>query len=156
MNAIDLSGRAVEEVQRLHAFFGAWFRGEPTVVAGFAACETALAPDFRMVTPDGEVHDRASVIARLRSARDSAPADFAIEILQPHVAWRSDDAVLLEFIERQYRDGRIDRRRSTGLFTEEPAAPHGIVWRHLHETWAASAGEDTHQMRAETLPRREA
>jgi hypothetical protein len=156
MGVADLAGKASNEVRELHAFFVAWFRGESRQSADFARCEAVLAYDFRMITPDGHGHDRAAVVARLRSARDSAPGDFAIEILQPHVAWRSDDAVLLEFIERQYRGGRIDSRRSTGLFTEEPAAPSGVLWRHVHETWVASGGEDTNQMRAVTRPRREA
>ena len=152
MGAADLADRAGSEVVRLHAFFGAWFRGE---AADFATCAAALAPDFRMITPDGAIHERAAVVARLVAARASASAGFAIEILEPHPAWQSADAVLLEFIERQYRDGRAASRRSTALFTDEPAAPRGVVWRHLQETWIKPADEEPIQMRTGT-PRREA
>ena len=151
----DLAGKAIDETRQLHAFFTAWFRGVASPSADFATCEAVLAPDFRMVTPDGQIHDRAAVIERLRAARSSAAADFAIEILQPRVTWQSGDAVLLEFIERQYREGRTANRRSTGLFTEESAAPRGVVWRHLQETWVLSGEEDANQMRAGS-PRREA
>lgn len=135
MTARDLAERAVDEARALHAFFVAWFRAGAG--ADFARCEAALAPDFRMVTPDGRVHERAAVIDRLRSAAGTAADDFAIDILQPTVVWRAGDAVLLEFVERQYREGRTTSRRSTGLFTDQPGAPNGVVWRHLQETWVA-------------------
>ena len=45
------------------------------------------------------------------------------------------DAALLEYTEQQYRDGRMTRRRSTALFVANPAAPCGVEWRHLQETW---------------------
>jgi hypothetical protein len=135
MTPADLAARAIREAGELHAFFVAWFRAGDGPRPDFARCEAALAPDFRMVTPDGAVHDRAAVISRLRAAVGTAPGDFAIDILQPAVAWQSDGAVLLEFVEQQYRAGRTTRRRSTGLFTDQPGAPHGVVWRHLQETW---------------------
>ena len=128
-----IAARATDEVRELHHFFVAWFTG--VADADFQRCEAALASDFRMVTPDGGLHDRAAVIDRIRSARSSAAADFAIEILQPAIAWQSDNAVLLEFIEQQYRDGRSFSRRSTALFTDQPDAPNGVAWRHLQETW---------------------
>jgi hypothetical protein len=151
--AADLAGKASREVRALHEFFVGWFRGDLT---DFAPCAAAFAADFRMITPDGAAHDRAAVMQRLIGARASAPADFAIDILQPHVAWQSADAVLLEYVERQYRDGRIGERKSTGLFTDEIAAPRGVVWRHLQETWMTQDADKSIQMRTATVPRREA
>ena len=135
-----LAGQAGEEVRALHAFFVAWFRGETDRLEDFAACEAALAADFRMITPDGGVHERPAVIGRLRAAHGSAPGEFSIEILQTRAVWQSSEAVLLEFIERQYRDGKTASRRSTALMTIDTAAPRGVVWRHLHETWMQAAG----------------
>ncbi len=138
MESGDLAERAEEEVRGLHAFFVDWFRAETAQSTDFARCEAALAPDFRMVTPDGGVHARASVVERIRSLRGSAPGDFAIEIVQPSVVWRGENAILLEFVEEQYRGGRKTSRRSTGLFTGEAGAPSGVLWRHLQETWIGS------------------
>jgi hypothetical protein len=133
MAAGDIAARAIGEVRELHAFFVAWFTG--AAGADFQRCEAVLGPDFRMVTPDGRMHDRAAVLDRIRAARGSTASDFAIEILQPSIAWQSDNAVLLEFIEQQYRDGRSFSRCSAALFTDQPGAPNGVAWRHLQETW---------------------
>jgi hypothetical protein len=46
-----------------------------------------------------------------------------------------------EFVVAGYRevqtraDGGGDARVATVVFGREEAAPHGLVWRHLHETW---------------------
>lgn len=128
----DLPGRVRAEIVRLHAFFVAWFRGE---AADFSDCERAFAADFRMVTPDGAVHERESVLTRLRAARGSAGAGFAIEIDEPRLAWQAGDAVLMEYVERQQGEGRASARRATGLFTREDTAIGGVLWRHLQETW---------------------
>jgi hypothetical protein len=132
MPAASLADKAEAEVHRLHAFFVAWFRGE---AADFSDCERAFAGDFRMVTPDGAVHARAAVVDRLRAARASTDVDFAIEIAEPRLAWLRDDAVLLEYVERQHRDGQATARRATGLFIRAESAPAGVLWRHLQETW---------------------
>ena len=132
-----LAQRAVREVIELHDFFSVWLRRDTAATGDFARCENAIAADFRMVTPEGEMHLRAEVIERIRSMRASVGSDFRIQILQPSVVWQRDDAVLLEYIEQQYRDGRETNRRSTVLFIDEPTAPCGVLWRHLHETWIA-------------------
>jgi hypothetical protein len=132
MPAASLADKAEAEVHRLHAFFVAWFRGE---AADFSDCEGAFAGDFRMVTPDGAVHARAAVVDRLRAARATTGGDFAIEITELRLAWRNDDVVLLEYVERQRRDGQATARRATGLFTEAESAPGGVLWRHVQETW---------------------
>ena len=144
MSRLDLAARAEDEVRALHAFFVAWFRDGSAGTADFVSCERAFAPDFRMVTPDGGSHDRAAVIGRLRAARGTVSGDFVITIHEPHPVWQAENAVLLEFVERQYRDGRTTSRRSVALFTHEAVAPRGVVWRHLQETWIQSGlDEDT-------------
>lgn len=141
MSAASIAESASREVHELHGFFVGWFRGAAGE-ADFAACEAALAPDFRVVAPDGGVQDRATLIDRLKAARGSVSADFRIEIPELLVAWQTADAALIEYVERQYRDCRMTDRRSTALFTRHPAAPRGVVWRHLQETWTgATKGE---------------
>src|SRR5262249_983969 len=102
----ELVALARREVLTLHEFFVAWFRPD-SAVADFNSCEAALAPDFRMVTPDGMVNDRASVVERLRRARRSQSADFSIVISCIEPAWQRGNAILLGYVEEQYRSGSV-------------------------------------------------
>ena len=136
--ADSLADQAIEEVHALHAFFVDWFRGAKGSPEDFSVREASLAADFRLINPDGTIDGRGSIIERLRAARGSASPHFTIEVLQPRVVWQSADAALLEYVEQQYRDGRTTRRLSTALFTPSQAAPHGVAWRHLQETWMLS------------------
>ena len=88
-----------------------------------------------MVTPDG-----ALPRPRSQSSPDFGPhrADAGLphhDLVPIRPIWERGEAVLLQYVEQQYRDGRTTRRLSTALFTAEPDAPCGVVWRHLQETW---------------------
>lgn len=133
---------ALEEVIGLHEFFVAWFRADGGAVPDFRLCEGAFAPDFRMIAPDGRAHTRDEVLSRLRNARGAMREDFRIRILDAHTVWTDGTAVLLEYVEEQYRDGRTTRRWSTGLFSRSLEAPRGIEWRHLQETWMDAAQDE--------------
>ena len=130
-----LSALAEREVEALHEFFVAWFLGRNLADLDFSLVERVLAADFRMIAPDGSAVDRRAVIAALCDRKGTAPDDFAISILDLRPVWQAKEAVLLEFVERQYRGGRTTQRQSTALFTAESSAPRGVVWRHLQETW---------------------
>ena len=132
-----LAERAIAETHALHTFFIHWLR--PGAEGDLAELERVLAPDFRMVTPDGKALDRAAVISAIGDAKGSRGADFAITVLAPRALYETAEVVLLEFIEEQYREGGITRRLSTALFTPEERAPRGVLWRHLHETWIREA-----------------
>ena len=132
---------AIDEVVALHAFFVAWLRAELSA-AEFRRCESALAADFRMITPDGRAHGRDAVIGRIRAARGTAGHSFGIRIVDPRTVWSDGNAILLEYVEEQYRDGRTTRRRSTGLLTRNSLAPNGIEWRHIQETWMDAAQDE--------------
>jgi hypothetical protein len=101
----------------------------------FSEVEGAIGGDFRIISPDGAIEERDAIISSIRNARGSRGLDFAIIALDPHAIWAGGKAVLLEYTEQQYRAGRTTRRRSTALFLADPAAPRGVVWRHLQETW---------------------
>jgi hypothetical protein len=142
MSTARLEQLATAEVVGLHDFFVAWFRAEPGSAPDFQRCERALAADFRMISPDGQVHARDQVLARIRDARGALPSDFRIRILDPRAVWADGNAVLLEYVEEQYRDGRTTRRRSTALCTPNRLAPEGVEWRHLQETWMDAAQDE--------------
>jgi hypothetical protein len=130
----SLPDLAWQEVVALHAFFEAWLR-ESESVMDFSEVEAAIGRDFRLISPDGKMEEREAVLAWIRDARGSRGPDFKIVALDPRAIWTGDGAVLLEYSEQQYRDGQTTRRRSTALFLANPAAPRGMEWRHLQETW---------------------
>jgi hypothetical protein len=134
---LDLLAR--DEVIALHAFFAAWFRDDGEPVPDFTACEAAFATNFRMIAPDGKSHDREQTLRRIHESRGALGSSFRIEVLDIETAWASEDAVLLEYVEQQYRARGSTRRRSTGLFIRCPSAPRGVLWQHLQETWLDSA-----------------
>lgn len=131
--SIEALARA--EVEGLHEFFVQWFTARDGQTIDFAACERAFAADFVLVNPDGSRHDRKAVIERLAHARGRVPVPFEIKILDPRTAWLCDGAILVEYVEQQLREGQMTRRRSAALLTLDNAAPRGMLWRFLQETW---------------------
>ena len=129
-----LADLAWQEVVALHAFFETWLR-ESESVMDFSEVEAAIGRDFRLISPDGKIDEREAVVSWIRDARGSRGLDFRIVAFDPLAIWASGGAVLLEYSEEQYRDGRTTCRRSTALFLDHPAAPRGVEWRHLQETW---------------------
>jgi hypothetical protein len=141
-DAASLEQLAIDEIVALHAFFVAWLRSGPPSAHEFRRCEGALAADFRIITPDGQAHGRDAILNRIRSARGTAGDAFDIRIVDPRAVWSDGNAILLEYVEEQYRDGRTTRRRSTGLLTRNSTAPNGIEWRHVQETWMDAAQDE--------------
>jgi hypothetical protein len=141
----DLFDQARREVIELHDFFMAWFRPvtAETATLELRRCTAALAPDFRQIAPDGQVHARDPLLQRLTAARGCRPEGFIIEVADIRPIWQSDAGILLDYVERQYcreasKAGAVSgetRRRSTAFFTLSTTAPQGVVWRHLQETW---------------------
>jgi hypothetical protein len=129
-----LAALAEAEVRARHAFFVDWFTGRADE-ADFDTCARAFAPDMRRIGPEGAVQDRDAVLAMLRAARDARPEGFAITIAMGPAQGLASDTVLVTYDEGQTASGRHTLRRSTAVFTADAAAPEGVVWRHLHETW---------------------
>jgi hypothetical protein len=127
----------------LHEFFGDWFNDAlEDTEAAFARVTSVLHPDFSMVAPSGETLDRDVVLRQLRAAHASADvaAPVRIEIRSFVDRVVSDAAALVTYEEWQFvADLLQNRRTSTALFIPAPAAPNGVVWRHLHETLFTTA-----------------
>lgn len=129
-----LEARAVEEVEALHRFFVAWFAGRgPDAALDEEA--RAFAPDFVRIGPNGQEQTAAEVVAMLRALRGGRGPDFAIAIERPATRHLRDDLVVVAYDERQEDIGVRTLRRSSAVFSPDPAAPRGVVWRHLHESW---------------------
>jgi hypothetical protein len=134
MTPLSLADLAIRESVELHDFFSRWLRAKEEAL-DIARLEGALDPDFRLVAPDGGVRERKAVIDWIAGVRGSRGADFWIDVAEFVTVWQSPEAVLLEYVETQYIDGKTTKRLSTALFCRAPGAPTGVVWRHLQETW---------------------
>lgn len=130
-----LAALAEAEVRARHRFFEAWFTGTASVAA-MRETERVFAPDMRMITPDGQQHDAAGIVAYLRTCRGTRAQGFAIRIVLTGTLDLGPDAALLLYDEDQTdAQGVSTRRRSSAIFSPDASLPGGVVWRHLHESW---------------------
>ena len=135
---------AIREVVELHDFFAAWLKPADAAQANGstldpARFERALAPEFRLVGPDGRVRPRAAIVAWLHDLKGGRGADFRMNVSDFQPVWSEGDAILLEYVETQYLQGKTTQRHSTALLKRAPSAPIGLVWVHLQETWLQGA-----------------
>lgn len=133
-----LVAAAIREIEASHDFFVRWFLGTAEE-AEFALWLRTTHPEFRLTTPGGAMLGCEAIVEWIGAARGSMRSRFeiAVEDIEPiHVG---ADAVLLIYVERQYRDGRTTRRQSMAFFLRDDSAPRGVVWRHLQETWLQAA-----------------
>jgi hypothetical protein len=135
MNPDRLAEAAIRECIELHEFFGHWLRSGGDPGLGVGRAEQALDAGFRQIGPDGAIRERAAILGWLAGARGARGADFRIEVADFAMVWQSEGAVLLDYVETQYGQQKTTRRRSSALFCAAPAAPCGVVWLHLQETW---------------------
>ncbi|ORE97933.1 hypothetical protein [Aurantimonas sp. 22II-16-19i] len=136
--ARTLGENALAEVEAAHAFFADWFTGR---IRDPAVLETRLStfdPAFVRISPEGRIvtaADLAALLGRRRLEEDEA---FSITIEDGGIVFEGSDAALVTYVERQSSKGTETRRRATAFFLAAPAAPNGVVWRHLQETMMVS------------------
>ncbi|GAA3740816.1 hypothetical protein HDA32_002575 [Spinactinospora alkalitolerans] len=58
-----------------------------------------------------------------------------MEIRDARVLTADGGLVVAVYEEHQRTDEPHSARRSTAVFVRDPAARHGLRWRHPHETW---------------------
>jgi hypothetical protein len=134
-----LAEAALAEIAALHRFFVAWFTGHcPKSREAFARVADALAPDFVQIDPAGRERRRGPLLAAFRGAHGSRAGEpFAIRIVRPKIHLVRRGLALATYEERQQSGGATTRRRSSALFAPAAAAPGGVAWLHLQETWIA-------------------
>ncbi len=131
------------EIQRLHDFFQAWFTGSvPNDAANFQAFHVAMDEEFTIIGPDGQLREMSALSAGLRAAYGKEPT-IRIWTEQCQLLRKLDDTILCTYEEwQQITTGdkqETTARLSTVLFRRVAAAPHGLAWLHVHETWLRGA-----------------
>ena len=134
---MELIERARTEVVKRHDFFVEWFTGRATE-AELATSIRAFAPDMMMIEPDSNTIGTDQIVAMITSARGKRPADFKISVEFVTSRQISDQIALVVYDEHQVIDGQKSARRSSAVFSADPDAPEGVVWRQLQETWIST------------------
>nr|WP_314630787.1 DUF4440 domain-containing protein [uncultured Janthinobacterium sp.] len=129
--------RYFDDVLATHVLIRQWLSGEATAPEHCAALLARFSPHFTMISPGGKPLDAAGLTAFFQAAGGSRPG------LQMHI---SDLVVIQESAAGAcvtYRElqslpgGENTQRWSTVVYDTTPAGT--LLWRHLHETWVASA-----------------
>lgn len=127
----------IREVIDLHDFFEAWLGGAlPENDAEFSRFTAATAPDFTLISTEGEEMAYDAVSTWIRQAHHTRPG-FRLWTTDHRIRYSDEQNVLVTYAEWQERDGVTTRRISSAWFTASSAAPNGFLWRHVHETWIA-------------------
>ena len=135
----EFAAACLAETHRLHVFLQDWLRGTvPRTTEGFAPFGNALANPCRVVSPLGTVTERAALLTEFKATHGALAkygTGFAIRVENAMVLRQWDDHALVSY--EEWHDLRDDSsaRLSTALFTADTAAPLGVVWSHIHETW---------------------
>ncbi|NKN39303.1 hypothetical protein HFC70_23445 [Agrobacterium sp. a22-2] len=132
---MTLFERASAEILDFHRFFVSWYDAATADRTDFGRCEQVFGQGFHMIPPTGRVFDRTQTIELIRSNRATFNGNFTIDIETVRSGWESADTIVMTYIEAQVRAGKSSRRQASALFTTSSSAPHGVEWRHLHETW---------------------
>jgi hypothetical protein len=135
----SLFALAQHEIVDFHVAVERWFSGAESDSAAFDRIAQALAADFSMTTPDGRCIAEPLVSDWLRKARGCRQPDFRIWIERVRLVIEDGDLAVLIYDECQHLEGNDTRRHATAVFRRAPAAPLGVQWLRVHETWAASA-----------------
>ncbi|MEC4018740.1 hypothetical protein [Streptomyces sp. H27-D2] len=125
------------EIVRLHDLLAGWLSGEtartPEAFAPFAESHD---PGFTLIEPGGKLLARDRVLTEVESVHGAAPG-LVIDISEVQLIAESGSLVVAGYEEWHSGPTAGGPRRVTAVFVREPAAPHGLRWRHLHETWLA-------------------
>lgn len=128
------------EIEELHDFFEGWFRGGlPETDEVFERVAGVLHEELVFVPPSGRRIRRAELLAGLRSGHGSRPAlEIRIERAELHL--ERAELLVATYEEWQREEGSATARLSTVVFAPDPAAPNGLSWLHVHESWIEGRG----------------
>lgn len=121
------------EIRSLHEFFVEWYHGAHERDA-FDRVERALADEFTVVSPDGETVDRATVLEGVREGYDRR-STFDIEIRAVSPVVDRQAIAVVRYEEWQSTPDDETGRASVACFVPADAAPNGVAWTFLQETW---------------------
>ena len=132
-----MEAQCEREVRGFHAFLRDWLAGAvPRSAATFARFSGAMDAGVEVIGPRGTVTPRAALVDEFEGLHGELAADaFEIWIENFRCRWAAGDHALVIYEEWHRRQGAESARLSSALFRREAAAPCGVAWMHVHETW---------------------
>lgn len=136
----SIDGHVRTEIETVHAFISAWFRGEvgQSKTAFDAQLADRLAPSFVNIQPSGQVLTRSDLLTSLYEGHGSNPK-FRISIADSTVRYQENAGRLVMATYREHQQGAKNTdppdnvRISTVLFELSPGDGRP-AWLHIHET----------------------
>ena len=134
---MNASNRYFDDVLSTHVLIRAWLAGEATAPDSCAELLARFSPDFTMVSPGRKQLDGAGLTKFFQDAGGSRPG-LAMRITDLVLIQESSAGATVTYRECQSLPGGDSTERlSTVVYDKTPAGT--LLWRHLHETWAARA-----------------
>lgn len=126
---------AIIEIIELHAFFEDWFNGTlPKTESAFARFAKAMDKDFTIVDPGGTEATCTPLLAGLWAAHGMNPG-VKIWIERAQMLHSQEGLTLARYDECQTDARGSTRRISSVWLQQDVAAPAGLRWLRVHETW---------------------
>lgn len=134
------------EVIDLHGLFEDWFaaRCDESDAYFDRHLRGRIAPDFRIVMPGGRLLRGDTLFADIRQAHGVNPW-FRIQVRNVGARSIGEDGTLVLATCEEWQKNALnskppnDARLSSALLKRDGAAPNGILWLHMHETWFPQA-----------------
>ena len=129
--------RYFDDVLATHVMIREWLGGDTTAPEYCAALLARFSPDFTMISPGGKQLDAAGLAAFFQAAGGSRPG---LQMRISDLVLIQDSAAGATVSYREFQclpGGDSTERLSTVVYEKTPAGE--LLWRHLHETWAAPA-----------------
>ncbi len=129
---MDAFDKARTEVERLHDFIAAWFRGELDKSHFEPDFAEVLHPEFENVQPAGLTLKHDELLNSIQDGHGINP-EFQITIEAPRLLGTWQDLILFQYIEYQTgarASAAENRRLSTALFEVKDDK---LIWRYLTE-----------------------
>ncbi|WP_431932882.1 DUF4440 domain-containing protein [Nonomuraea jabiensis] len=130
------------EVVRLHEFLQRWLSGDvPRTREEFSAFADSMEPGFSYCDPAASMLAGKQALTAVEAAFGIAPG-IEIQIRNLELVAATDSLLVATYQEWQYGIGASGPRRSTVVFSRDPAAPQRLRWRHLQETWIPKPSQE--------------
>jgi len=126
------------EIVELHDFFEAYFLG--TLPADDVHRLDVLADDFTFVGPDGSRSTREQTVGAI-TAGHAHTESLRITVTDAELLVDGGDTVVARYVENHELSSGSNHRVSTVVFSRDDAAPNGLSWRTVHETWLEGTRE---------------